>query len=404
MPVQKELGAAFHSYQPPREVALPTGGQLRVVSEINEKIFHQTYERILTEGLLDGVAYSVFASLRSWMNVYHPEAMKSLRRELSRLPDADYRIIGDPLFHVILPFLAYDEAKILFEAGRIAMKEDLGVSPVAVWLPECGVDVKTAQAALDVGYRAIVLKDSQLERVEGDPMMVRLDRGEIMVWTSNAWLSNKVANDPTMTVDSWNFLEMIAEWGGDGAFFAVDTETFGHHWYKRDEFAKWVFDREKMAKKGLVPMDFRAKMEKRKGLTQIKESTSWSCVHGLERWTGGCDCDNASDKARRQKREYFEGLKDRRLAIISGLDRYAPDWKGWMPAFLAANRRYLFGENKTNLVEGLNGTGRVKRLVEAYQMCLIGMTSCGWFFGGDGSEERAYPQTAIEEIDKLGVV
>lgn len=404
MPVQKELGAAFHSYQPPREVALPSGGQLRVVPEINEKIFHQTYERILTEGLLDGVAYSVFAPLRSWMKVYQPEAMKSLRRELARLPDADYRIIGDPLFHVILPFLAYDEAKILFEAGRIAIREDLGVSPVAVWLPECGVDVKTAQAAFDVGYRAIVLKDSQLEKVDGDPMMAQLNRGEIMVWTSNAWLSNKVANDPTMTVDSGSFLEMIADWGGEGTFLAVDTETFGHHWYKRDEFAKWVFNREKMARKGLVPMDFRAKMGKQKGLTQIKEGTSWSCVHGLERWTGGCDCDNASAKARGQKREYFEGLMDRRLAIVSGLDRGAPDWKKWMPAFLAANRHYLFGENKTNLAEGLDGASRVKRLVEAYQMCLIGMTSCGWFFGGDGSEERAYPQTAIEEIDKLGVV
>ncbi len=404
MLVQKELGAAFHSYQPPREVALPLGGRLRVVPEINEKIFHQTYERILTEGLLDGVVYSVFASLRSWMKIYQPEAMKSLRRGLARLPDADYRIIGDPLFHVILPFLAYDETKILFEAGRMAMREDLGVSPVAVWLPECGVDVKTAQAALDVGYQAIVLKDSQLEKVDGDPMMVRLDRGEIMVWTSNAWLSNKVANDPTMTVDSWRFLEMIADWGGDGSFLAVDTETFGHHWYKRDEFAKWVFNREKMVKKGLVPMDFRAKMGKQKGLTRIREGTSWSCVHGLERWTGGCDCDNASAKARGQKREYFGGLMDRRLAIVSGLDRSAPGWKDWMPAFLAANRHYLFGENKTNLAEGLDGAGRVRKLMEAYQMCLIGMTSCGWFFGTDGSEERAYPQTAIEEIDKLGVV
>ena len=110
----KELGAAFHTYQPPREVALPSGEQLLVVPDINEKIFHQTYERILAGGLLDGVTYSFFASLRSWMQASHPEVMEKLRRELSRMPDANYRIIGDPLFHIILPFLNYDEARILF--------------------------------------------------------------------------------------------------------------------------------------------------------------------------------------------------------------------------------------------------------------------------------------------------
>ncbi len=338
------------------------------------------------------------------MNVHHPEVMASLKRELARKPDANYRIIGDPLFHIILPFLSYDEARILFEAGRIAMREDLGVTPAVVWLPECGVDVKTAEAALDVGYRALVLKDTQLETVDGDPMVVRLDRGEILVWTSNAWLNNRVANDPGMTVDSWGFMQMIEQWGGDGTFFAVDAETFGHHWYKRDEFVKWVFNREKMAKKGLVPMDFAAKMGKRKGLTYMKEGTSWSCDHGLERWTGGCNCDNASGVARLQKRKYFEGLMDRRLEILKGLDGSASEWRRWMPGFLAANRHYLFGEGGENLVKRLPVRGRAGKLVEAYQMCLVGMTSCGWFFGGDGAPERAYPQTAIEEIDRLNVV
>ena len=94
----------------------------------------------------------------------------------------------------------------------------------------------------------------------------------------------------------------------------------------------------------------------------------------------------------------------RRLDIVKGLDRFAPDWKDWMGDFLAANRHYLFGENEASLLRGLPVNGRVLGLIEAYQMCLIGMTSCGWFFGGDGSPERAYPQTAIEEIDRLGVI
>lgn len=404
MAKQVELGAAFHSYQPPREVCLPSGKKLTVVPDINEKIFRQTYERILTGGLLDGVAYSFFTSLRSWMRVNHPAELSNLKRKLTRTPDANYRIIGDPMFHVILPFLSYDEAKILFQAGRIAIREDLGVSPVCAWLPECGVDEKTVQAAHDVGYKAIVLKDTQLMKVDGDPMSVKLPKGEIVVWTCNSWLNNRVANDPAMTIDSWGFLEMVAGWGNEGTFFAVDAETFGHHWYKRDEFARWVFNRENMAYKGLFPMDFRAKMEKSRGMTNIKESTSWSCEHGLERWTGGCDCDSASGAAKLQKRKYFEGLMDRRLEITRELDRSVPSWKLWMGEFLASNRHYLFGENSVNRVIKLHSNDRVRRLVEAYQLCLVGMTSCGWFFGGDASPERAYPQTAIEEIDKLGVV
>lgn len=400
----KELGAAFHTYQPPREVTLPSGGQLLVVPEVNEKIFNQVYERILTNGLLDGVAYSFFASLRSWTRVHHPEAMASLKRKLAIMPDANYRIIGDPLFHVILPFLSYEETKILFEAGKIAMEEDLGVCPVSVWLPECGVDVKTAQAALDAGYRALVLKDTQLVKANGDPMAAKLDRGEILVWTSNSWLNNAVANDAGMTISSWGFMEMIREWGGEGTFFAVDTETFGHHWQKRDEFAKWVFNRKMMIQRGLIPMDFRMKMADQKGVTEIREGTSWSCSHGLERWVGGCDCDGASEETRSDKRRYFEGLKDRRLRILDGLEKNAPDWKSWMPRLLAANRHHLFGEGGADMVETLYANNRVKRLVKAYQMCLIGMTSCGWFFGGCDSPERIYPQKAIEEIDRLGII
>lgn len=410
---QQELGAVFHEYQPPREVHLFSDERLLVAPEINETIYRQVYEPTFVNGFLDGVMYSFYASLRSWMMVYHPEAITRIRERLARMPDVNYRILGDPLFHDILPFMDQRESGVLFKAGRIAMKEDLGLEPVTVWLPECAVDESVLRAAIDAGYGAVYLGDRQVENTGSNPLGVRVANGEIAVWVGNSDLAGRVANDGGLTIDAWGFLQMIRGWGVD-TLFATDGETFGHHWDRRDGFAKTVFNRENMAARGLVPMDFERRMKEPRSYGKVKNGSSWSCFHGVGRWTGECDCDLPTAETLREKRQLFVDLMYRKNEVRKGLDRLGGDWWRWMPGLLAENRHYLFGERyldeeqEARTYEDRTGylpvSEQVKRLARAYQACLVGGISCSLYFGGERRPEREYTKRAIKAVDKLGVI
>ncbi len=408
-----ELGAGLHFYQPERQVRKPSGGLLEVVPWINETIYQQVYRPLLAENSLDGTIFSFFTTLRGWVRENHPSDFCEIQRRISQMPDANLRVLGDPFLHIILPFMDRVDLDILLTAGRIAINEDLGVEPSGLWLPECAVSTPVLEAAYDHGYRFVVLMDDQVDGMGSNPVNVRLPRGrEMGVFGGERWLSGKVAHDDGMTIDSWGFLQMVAQ-GGRNRFFATDGETFGHHKPGRDQFAAHVFDQEKMAVKGVAPLLMENKLGQPRDLTRLREETSWSCAHGVRRWKGECGCGNPSHRRLEEKRAWHYGLLERKTRIKMALDREAPGWQAEFPGLLAANRFYLFNEKQWNgkelvvPVDQFRGRGkgeRITRLEEAYQMCLVAWTSCAAFFGPDDSPEGVLPREAIKEIDGLNVI
>jgi hypothetical protein len=177
------------------------------------------------------------------------------------------------------------------------------------------------------------------------------------------------------------------------ANIATDGETYGHHHRHGDmalAYALYHIESQGLARLtnysqylALFPPDHEV---------EIRENTSWSCAHGIERWRGDCGCNTGgplgSNQAwRKPVREALDWLRDqvrepfaarasellhdpwaaRDQYIDITLDR-APES---VDAFLARHaRRPLSPEQEVQAL----------KLLELQRHAMLMYTSCGWFF------------------------
>lgn len=413
-----ELSIWAHFYQPGRVIPLPEGGSLDVVSWVNEEIYRQTYWPILLHPEVyaeripldpkkfpDGMIFSLYASLREWMVINHQKDFEGLRGKVRRMGDEPrYRILGDPLFHDILTegFMDERDREILLTAGRIAMKEDLGVEPLGIWLPEMAVSTAVLESCYRQGYRFVVLEDYQVDGWATNPVEVVLPHGgRMVVFGADSGFSSQVSRNPALSVDGDAFLAGIGG-GGRDRFIATDGETFGHHYPNRDQFLLWVANWERMVRWGVVPLSVKERLGKKLARATIREETSWSCSHGTRRWRGECNCDNPAVEILREKQYFYGQLMKQKEDIKRELDRILPGWHKWFPMLLAANRHYLFGDPRAkNEVEDLDVSAKAKRKLDAYMWTFVGLTSCAWFFGEKNSPTREIARTAVGVLDRI---
>jgi hypothetical protein len=125
---------------------------------------------------------------------------------------------------------------------------------------------------------------------------------------------------------------------------------------------------------------------------RIVERTSWSCVHGVERWEAGCGCATGEHPGWRQDwraplREAMDWLGDRAAeAYERGLGEFTKDpWSvrddsirivlDRSPERVAAFLTDHFGRRLAD-----RDKARVRTLLELGRQSMLIFTSCGWFF------------------------
>ena len=97
---------------------------------------------------------------------------------------------------------------------------------------------------------------------------------------------------------------------------ATDGETFGHHHKYGDMALAYCLDR--LERSGRVNLTIYGEyLEKHPPADEVRivEKSSWSCVHGIERWRGDCGCSAHSRPGwsqgwRKPLREALDGLRD----------------------------------------------------------------------------------------------
>ncbi len=149
---------------------------------------------------------------------------------------------------------------------------------------------------------------------------------------------------------------------------------------------------------------------------QIRERTSWSCAHGIERWRSDCGCKTRVDwhqRWRKPLREALDWLRDqidtfyesRASAFLKDpweardayievvLDRSPEGLATW----LARHRRVLLDAG---------GQVETRRLLEMERNRLLMYTSCGWFFDEISALEPIqilkYAAMALQYLRDLG--
>ena len=430
-----------HFYQPPREdpwqeLILPEGSAAPF-RHWNERISFESYLPMAWARVLDGagrirqvvncyewMSFNFGPTLLRWMERSQPDAYKSVieadARSLRRLGHGN--AMAQVYHHVILPLASDLDRQAEIEWGVADFTARYGRRPEGMWLPEAAVDTRSLSLLAEAGIRYTVLAPRQAEAVAGlsaddwrsvdegsldasRPYLVELPEGRsIAVFFYNGPLSQAVAFEG-LVKDGERFWLRLREAANSGLLsLATDGETYGHHFKFGEMGLAYVLDQGMHGRDGLGLTNFAAYLAANPpGLrARIRENSSWSCAHGVERWRADCGC--VSDNKPGYNQRWRKPLRDGLNAFKAGIDRHYFD--------LGAR---LFKEPERALVEygqalaGLEseaGFGRRHfsprlsdadrdaglKLLSMQRFALAAFASCAWFFDDIG---RVEPQNAL---------
>lgn len=405
---QREIGLIAHNYQPPREIWLRSQQKpLTIAPEWNSIIYDNCYKNILENSVPEkGFIFSLYGTLREWMMRERPDGFAKIRRNISDFSDKT-SVLGDSYLHDILPLLPNQDQRLLIKVGKEAFREDLGFYPTGFWFPEAAVNRHSLGNISSEGYEYTILGSHQLTNTSNNPMWVNLSNGkEIAIIHFDTGLSGKYSYKDSVTENGDRFLTEHCP--GEGiCLFASDGELFNHHKLGRHYFRDYVLNGNTLSRHGIKPFDVKSAISRTRENASLNENTSWSCTHGLGRWTGEekCFCDEPTSKTKAKKRELFTGLTRRNDDINLLLDRAGNNWRDTFLDVFLLSRSTIFSGNDfiSDFYKTINRKylESEKKLFLGKLYNLIGLTSCGWFFGQEDRIERQIPEKCLEEVNSL---
>ena len=402
----KSFSVHAHFYQPPREDPL-TGVIPREVGAYpyanwNERIFEECYRPNAELRNYEQVSFNIGPTLFDWMEQHDPLTCQRIveqdRANLRR--NGVGNAMAQAYNHTILPLATYQDKFTQVYWGIADFQHRFGRKPQGMWLPETAADSETLSVLRRQGIEFTILAPWQAENPNLDvtePYIVPLPDGQkIAVFFYQKDLSARVSFDAGATTNADNFAQYIlqpifnAEKSRRGdpqlILIASDGELYGHHQYLRSYFLARLLDgaTSLLDMHSTYPALWLQQYPPRKTM-RIREKTSWSCHHGVMRWTGNCACTPGDGTWKAQMRLAFENL-------TFGLDSLYEDV---VSPFVAdpweLRNRYihvLLGEmsvdQMVNEVAGRVLTSdqirRIHLMLESQRERQRMFTSCGWFF------------------------
>ncbi len=174
---------------------------------------------------------------------------------------------------------------------------------------------------------------------------------------------------------------------------ATDGETFGHHHrFGEMALADCLHTIESNKKAQLVNYAQYLSLFPPEYEVRIIENTSWSCEHGVERWTDNCGCHSGGHPGYHQKwraplRYALNWLRDELLPVFEteGAKLLIDPWvcrDAYIDVILDRsddNLQAFFAQHARRELSAKEQT-QVLRLLEMQRNAMLMYTSCGWFF------------------------
>jgi alpha-amylase/alpha-mannosidase (GH57 family) len=308
--------------------------------------------------------------------------------------------IAQAYHHTILP-LALREDKITQVVWGIADFENrFGHKPIGMWLPETAVDLETLNILAEHGIEFTILAPWQAESEHLDvtePYRVALSAGKsITTFFYHQGLSTAVSFNPQLTINADEFISNSViptylrekELRGEPQLLLIasDGELYGHHQQFRDRFLAHLVNgaSSNVGLEKTYPSLWLKKYPAQKWVS-IRENTSWSCLHGVERWRGDCGCTPGDGRWKGYLRQAFNHLihlVDRVYA--EKMQEYHIDpWK-----LRNAYIHVILGQlHVIDLINQPAGRRLDLEVIEKIRLLLAAQwerqrifTSCGWYF------------------------
>jgi len=420
-----------HFYQPPREnpwlEAIELQDSAYPYHDWNERVTAECYAPNGASRILDGehriakivnnyagISYNFGPTLLSWMKDHAPATYRDVL-DADRLSAQRFSGHGSAMAqcynHMIMPLANARDKRTQVRWGIEDFRYRFGRDPEGMWLPETAVDTETLDVLAEHGIQFTVLAPSQAQSVDGedvsgqriDPTRAyrqKLPSGrEISLFFYDGPIARAVAFEGLLA-NGERFAGRLLDAFNDQrdwpqlAHIATDGETYGHHHAHGD--MALAFALEHIECKGLAKLTNYAEYLENCPPThdvQILESTAWSCVHGVGRWSTNCGCNSGGHGDWNQ-----EWRAPLRAALDWLRDEIAPLYERTAARYLknpwAARDEYIqvildrSEENRNRFLsrhlrrKSMPRADRVKvwRLLEMQRHAMLMYTSCGWFF------------------------
>lgn len=400
------LSIHAHFYQPPREDPftgyIPKEPGAAPYQNWNERILAECYRPNADLHNFEQISFNIGPTLSTWMGQEAPgtfhEIVEQDRRNVLKYGVGN--AMAQAHNHTILPLASRRDKITQVRWGISDFINRFNRRPQGMWLPETAVDYETLQILAAHGIEFTILAPWQAETTDLDPTepyrVVLPDGQQMNVFFYERELSGKISFDPSSTVNADIFADQILKTHFNPTkirrgeeqllLLATDGELYGHHQHLRDRFLARLVDGASSSI-GIQPI-FPAlwlKNHPAKRTIRLRERTSWSCHHGVGRWSGECPCTPGDGK-------WKVNLRRAANRLAEALDNLYEDMlKPFVTDPWELRDRYihvLLGEISLEaLLSEMRGRPLKTNQLKSIQLMLEAQrerqrmyTSCGWFF------------------------
>lgn len=450
-----------HFYQPPREnpwlEAIEIQDSAHPYHDWNERITAECCAPNSASRILDGeghimdivsnyakMSFNIGPTVLSWMEKYSPEIYQAIL-EADRM-SIEWRsghgsAIAQVYNHLIMPLANKRDKRTQVLWGIKDFEYRFKRFPEGMWLSETAVDIETLEVLAECGIKFTILAPHQALKVRKigtgkwkdvsggriDPTrsyLCRLPSGRrINIFFYDGPISQAVAFERLLNKgeDFANRLlsgfSEVREWP-QILNIATDGESYGHHHKFGDMALAYALNY--IESNGIARLtNYGEHLEKQPPTheAEIIENTSWSCMHGIERWRSNCGCNSGGHSDWNQEwraplREALDWLRDQ-LSF-----KFEHKAKEYLKDPLKAREEYIdiildrseentgsFLERHSSRKLSIDEAVIVMQLMEMQRHAMLMYTSCGWFFdelsGIETTQVMQYAGRAIQLSEDL---
>jgi alpha-amylase/alpha-mannosidase (GH57 family) len=456
--LEKYICIHGHFYQPPRENAwlevIEVQDSAHPYHDWNERVSAECYAPNIASRILNAngvitnivnnysrISFNFGPTLLSWMETNDSETYEAILeadRQSMRLFGGHGSAMAQVYNHMIMPLANTRDKETQIIWGIKDFEHRFKRRPEGMWLAETAVDTESLELLAKHNIRFTVLAPRQAKafRKIGEepwhatdskaietrrPYQYTLPSGKtIALFFYDGDISQAVAFSGLLN-DGKKFGDRLLH-GFDPTsdepqlvHIATDGETYGHHHKHGDMALAFCLD--------FIDKDKNAHLTNYAQFlaehppvyeAEIHEFSSWSCVHGVERWRNDCGCNSGgkplwNQKWRKPLREALDWLRDELSRIYEReTSEFLKDpWAAreeYIHVILLRNDesiRKFMSDHCSRQIE-LN---TVLRLMEVQRNAMLMYTSCGWFFdevsGIETTQIMQYACRAMQLVSQI---
>ncbi len=445
-----------HFYQPPREN--PWLNEVEIQDSAhpfhdwNERITEECYARNSASRILGPeevvvdivnnyarMSFNFGPTLLEWMQKKSPntyEAILDADKESQTRFSGHGSALAQVYNHMIMPLANERDKHTQVLWGIYDFRKRFGRDPEGMWLGETAVDYPTLEVLAEHGVHFTILSPYQAKNIRkiGDkewtdvtgakinprrPYLCKLPSGKtIALFFYDAPVSQGIAFEGLLSSGETFAARLIKAFDEDNdepqlVHIATDGETYGHH-HRFGEMAL-SYALHHIQSEELANTTIYSEFLERFPPTyevEIIENSSWSCVHGVERWRSNCGCNTGGHPTWNQEwraplRAAFDWVRDQLVPVYEQeMNKLNIDpWitrNNYIQVIMDRSEENVNTFLRTYTKHELSNEEKVRvlKLLEMQYHAMLMYTSCGWFFdevtGIESMQDILYAARALQ--------